>query len=86
MKRILLFVLVPALILLLAGCSPHGGDKTADTEETLASVVERTGSVTDAPGETDHDVPPETDAPGPETTDGDGGISGGVELPIDHFD
>ena len=82
MKKILLFALVLALLLLPVGCTDPGKDKSADpSEATVESVVNSSEqpASSDASKETDPAVTTDTGS------DGDGNGSDGVELPIDHF-
>ena len=83
MKKIVLFALVLALLLLPLGCTDPGKDKKADPSETAAQSVvnqtERPGS-SEPSKETDPAVTTETGSGGGEDD------NGGIELPIDHFD
>ena len=85
MKKILLFALVLALLLLPVGCTDSGKDKSADPTETTAESVVNTSEQpvsSDPSKETDPAVTTDTN-----DSDSNGGKqdSGGVELPIDRF-
>ena len=76
MKKILLFALVLALLLLPVGCTDPGKDKSADTTSPTAENVVNP---------LEQAVTTNTDSNGGEQDPGDGNDPGGVELPIDHF-
>lgn len=82
MKKILLFALVLALLLLFVSCTDPSKDKSADPSETTVESVVNTSEQpvsSDPSKETDPAVTTETESTGGEQD------SGGVELPIDHF-
>lgn len=82
MKKILLFALVLALLLLPVGCTDPGKDKSADPSETTVESVVNTSEQpvsSDPSKETDPAVTTDTGSNSGEQD------SGGVELPIDHF-
>ena len=82
MKKVLLLALVLALLLLPVGCTDPGKDKSADPSETTADRVVNSSeqAVTSEPAkETDPAVTTNAESGGE-------GDSGGIELPIDHFD